>query len=347
MNRARPTLSDIAEKFGLSKQAVSRALRDMPDISQKTRLEIQAYAHEIGYTVNWAARSLATRRSGLVGIGMGSFTNPFFQDVTFSLSKSIKKAGFTPVLVDVEAALASPAAGVSGHAPDVRLDGLILLEGWYDLQLTESELTFLDRSVAPTLFRGNMASERVDQVRVDWYDAARTLTRHLIDLGHRRIGTIRGVGGTEDVREETIPAKVRGTLDELKSNGLMHDPEHFVRIPTGLERARDAAAALLGRQDRPTAIICHTDYLAVGAIRAAAEAGLAVPGDVSIAGFNDIELGRFLPISLTTIGHDRNGLAEELVERLVARLAGKRSAESHQSRIRHELILRESTGPAR
>ncbi len=219
----------------------------MPDIGQKTRLEIQAYAQQIGYTVNWAARSLATRRSGLVGIGMGSFTNPFFQDVTFALSKSIKKAGYTPVLVDVEAALASSGAAVSDHAPDVRLDGLILLEGWYDLQLTENEFAFLDRSVAPTLFRGNMASERVDQVRVDRYDAARTLTRHLVDLGHRRIGTIRGVGGTEGVREETIPAKVRGTIDELKANGLMHDPEHFIRIPTGLERARDAAAALLGR----------------------------------------------------------------------------------------------------
>jgi DNA-binding LacI/PurR family transcriptional regulator len=343
MNKARPTLSDIAEKFGISKQAVSRALRDMPDIGQKMRLDIQEHAQEIGYAVNWAARSLATRRSGLLGIGMGSFANPFFQDVTYALSRSIKREGFTPVLVDVEAALETSGGQSAARASDVPLDGLILLEGWYDLQLTEAQIAFLDRSVAPTLYRGNLSSDLVDQVQVDWYAASRTLTRHLIELGHRKIGTIRGVGGPDNVREEDVSAKILGTVDELQAHGIDHDPQHFVRIPTGLPQARDAAANLIARADRPSAIICHTDYLAIGAIRAVTEAGLTVPGDISIAGFNDIELGRFLPISLTTIGHDRAELAEELVKRLAARIRGERNVECFKTQVLHELIPREST----
>lgn len=345
MGRDRPTLSDIAAQFGISKQAVSRALRNMPDISQKMRQEIQEYAQEIGYSVNWAARSLTARRSGLVGIGMGSFSNPFFQDVTYALSRSIKQAGFTPVLVDVEAALAVPGGKMAWRAPDVRLDGLILLEGWYNLQLTDAQIAFFDHYVAPTLFRGNLSSELVDQVQVDWYAASRTLTRHLIEIGHRRIGTIRGVGGPDDVREENVSAKILGTVDELQAHGINHDPGYFLRIPTGLRHARDAAASLIARADCPSAIICHTDYLAIGAIRAVYEAGLTVPADISIAGFNDIELGRFLPISLTTISHDRASLADELVERLLSRIDGKREVECYHTQVRHKLVVRESTGP--
>ena len=344
MAKDRPTLADIAAQFGVSKQAVSRALRDMPDISQRTRKEIQEYAREVGYAVNWAARSLKSRRSGLIGIGMGSFTNPFFQDVTYALSKSIKQAGFTPVLVDVEAALENAGGSVLGRAPDVRLDGLILLEGWYDLKLTEAQIAFLDSSVAPTLYRGNLSSGLVDQVHVDWYAASRALTRHLIELGHRRIGTIRGVGGSGEVHEQHVSAKVSGTIYELQAHGITYDPQHFVRIPTGLPQARNAAADLIAGPDRPSAIICHTDFIAIGAIRAVTEAGLKVPRDISIAGFNDIELGRFLPISLTTIVHDRAELAEELVTRLAARIRGERKVECFKTQVWHELIPRESTG---
>ena len=196
MKTARPTLSDIAKKFGISKQAVSRALRDMPDISIQTRKAVQAYSREIGYSMNWAAKSLATQTSGLIGIGMGSFTNPFFQEVTYALSRSIKQAGFIPVLVDVEATIKGLSGTSQSFAPEMPLDGLILLEGWYDMHLTEKQISLLDSNVAPTLYRGNLMSRIVDQVQVDWYSASRVLTRHLIENGHRRIAAIRGTGGS-------------------------------------------------------------------------------------------------------------------------------------------------------
>jgi len=318
----------------------------MPDISERLRMEVQQYAQEIGYSVNSAARSLKSRRSGLLGIGMGSFTNPFFQDVTYALCRSIKQAGFTPVLVEVESALEAAGRAAKGQSPDVRIDGLILLEGWYDLHLTDAQVTFLDRKVAPTIFRGNLQSDHVlDQVHVDWYASAQTLTRHLIELGHRKIGIIRGVGGSAEVREESDSDKTRGTIDELQAHGLQFDPRNHIVVPTSLGQARDATARLISHPDRPTAIICHTDYLAVGAIRALTEAGLEVPDDISVAGFNDIELGRFLPTSLTTISHDRTGLADELVKRLVSRINGTREPECFQTEVHHRLVLRESTAP--
>ena len=336
------TLAQIAAEFKLSKTAISRALRDMPDIGVETRRKVQAYAKDKEYVVNWAARSLVTNRSGLIGIGMGSFTNPFFQEVTYALVRQIKARGFSTVMIDIEPLLSDTAGLASLQAKFV--DGLILLEGWYNARLAAKDVLKLDAELAPTIYRGNLPSEEVDQVVVDWYDAAFSLTNHLVDLGHQHIAVLRGIGGGGPVYADDVSGKLQGTIDALRQRGLGLKEEMVRYLPTTLDNACQVTASLLTQSPRPTAIVCHTDYLAIGAMRAVIERGFSVPDDVSIVGFNDIEVGKYLPTSLTTIAHDRDLLAEELVERLISRIEG-RLAEQVKTNALHQILIRESSGP--
>jgi DNA-binding LacI/PurR family transcriptional regulator len=345
MEKARtPTLTQISTALGLSKTAVSRALRDMPDISAETKTIVQEYAARVGYRPNHAARVLVTSRTRTIGLGMGSYTNPFFQEVTFALLHEAREAGLSVLLLGISRSEETGRLEVF-PAHGAVVDGLVLLQGWYEKRPSVEDVLNFDRTVAPTLFRGNMASDEVDQIAVDWRGAAYDLTRYLLMLGHRRIGILRGISELELASDETHCQKTAGSRQALQDFGLDWDQAALRRFPSRLGSAKKAALELLLRDSRPTALICHTDYLALGAMRAARELGLRVPEDLSIAGFNDIELGAYLPTALTTVSQDKRAIAREIVDRIKSRTEDGRLAERFMSKVPHELIIRESCAP--
>ena len=341
---AKPRLIEISEALGLSKTAVSRALRDMPDISEATRKRVKAYASKIGYRPNLAARSLATSRNHTIGVGMGAFANPFFQDVVYALLQETRAKEMSLSLLELAP---DPVSGDLKLFPEGggAIDALVVLEGWYERGLTADKLRDLDRNVAPTIYRGNLEGDDFDQIQVDWRSAAFDITRYLLRLGHRNIGILRGVGTT---RLDTPPVpcqKTLGSLDACEQFDVPWDSVAIRRFPSHYANAKQAALELLLRKPRPTAIICHTDYLAVGAMRAAQDLGLRVPQDLSVTGFNNIELGAYLPVALTTVGHPIKEVGREIVQRVVSRINEGRPPESYRSRVPHELIIRESCQP--
>jgi LacI family repressor for deo operon, udp, cdd, tsx, nupC, and nupG len=334
----RPTLAQLAAQLDLSQTAVSRALRDMPDIGTETRKRVREAAAAVGYRPNWAARSLATTRTNMIGIGMGSFTNPFFHEVTAALVKQARAKEFSTLMFEV-----GPGGGPE---LEVRMSGavdaILLFEGWYAIPITVADILRLESRHAPVLYRGLIEGGGIDQVEVDWEDAAYHLTSHLLGLGHTRMAVLRGIPAL--AYQPLSPcAKTRGTMRAYADVGLSFDADSVYLFPSTLENARNVSLDVLSRQSRPTAIICHTDYLAVGAMRAAQDLGLKVPADVSIAGFNDIEFGRFLPITLTTISHDKDLVAAEMINRIAERLDGSRLPRSRPSIVSHRLIVRESS----
>lgn len=338
------TLADLAARAGVSVTTVSRALRDMPDIGTPTKLRVRQLADELGYRPNHAARTLASNRSQIIGLGMETRSNPYFEELGLSVVRAARELGWRTLLVEVREDpksgrpwLELPAAGL--------IDGVLLFEGWYSRPFDAAQLHAIEQSGVKVLFRGTPAAPEIDHVRVDWEQGAYQATRYLLDLRHRRIGVLRGVGSEAEIETGRRHDKMAGSERAMAEAGLSLDPRYVRIFPSRLGDARAATFELLDQEDRPTALVCHDDVLALGAFRAAAELGLRVPHDLSIVGFNDTEIGRFLPVALTTVGFEIAPVARELVRLLIDRIEGRREASSARSTERLRLIVRESTGP--
>ncbi|MGE3911626.1 MAG: LacI family DNA-binding transcriptional regulator [Chloroflexota bacterium] len=339
------TLADLAARAGVSVTTVSRALRDMPDIGVATKLRIRQLADELGYRPNHAARALASNRSQIIGLGMETRSNPYFEELGLGVVRAARELGWRTLLVEVREdpqtgrpRLELPAAGL--------IDGVLLFEGWYSRPFDAGQLHALEQSGVKVLFRGTPAAPDIDHVQIDWQEGAYQATRYLLDLRHRRIGVLRGVGSEAEVESGRRHDKLAGTEQALSEAGLALDPSLVRVFPSRLAAARTAALEVLDQPARPTALICHDDVLALGALRAATELGLRVPTDLSIVGFNDTEIGRYLPVALTTVGFEIAPVARELVRLLIDRVEGRREPASLRSTERLRLIVRESTGPA-
>ena len=339
------TLADLAARAGVSVTTVSRALRDMPDIGIATKLRIRQLADELGYRPNHAARALASNRSQIIGLGMETRSNPYFEELGLAVVRAARELGWRTLLVEVREdpqtgrpRLELPAAGL--------IDGVVLFEGWYSRPFSADQLHVIERAGVKVLFRGTPAAPEIDHVQVNWEQGAYQATRYLLDLRHRRIGVLRGVGSEAEIEAARRHDKMAGSERAMTEAGLELDPRYVRVFPSRLASARAATLELLDQPDRPTALVCHDDVLALGALRAATELGLRVPHDLSIVGFNDTEIGRFLPVALTTVGFEIAPVARELVRLLVDRIEGRREPSSVRSTESLRLIVRESTGPA-
>lgn len=339
------TLADLAARAGVSVTTVSRALRDMPDIGIATKLRVRQLADELGYRPNHAARALASNRSQIIGLGMETRSNPYFEELGLAVVRAARELGWRTLLVEVREdpqtgrpRLELPAAGL--------IDGVVLFEGWYSRPFSAEQLHAIERAGVKLLFRGTPAAPEIDHVQVNWEQGAYQATRYLLDLRHRRIGVLRGVGSEAEIETGRRHDKMAGNERALKEAGLELDPRYVRVFPSRLASARAATLELLDQPDRPTALVCHDDVLALGALRAATELGLRVPQDLSIVGFNDTEIGRFLPVALTTVGFEIAPVAREIVRLLIDRIEGRREPGSVRSTEHLRLIVRESTGPA-
>lgn len=339
------TLADLAARAGVSVTTVSRALRDMPDIGTATKLRVRQLADELGYRPNHAARALASNRSQIIGLGMETRSNPYFEELGLGVVRAARELGWRTLLVEVREDLQTGRPRLELPATGL-IDGVVLFEGWYSRPFSTDQLHLIERAGVKVLFRGTPAAPEIDHVYVDWEQGAYQATRYLLDLRHRKIGVLRGVGSEAEVETGRRHDKLAGSERALTEAGLTLDPRYLRVFPSRLEAARAATLELLDQPDRPTALVCHDDVLALGALRAAAELGLRVPHDLSIIGFNDTEIGRFLPVALTTVGFEIAPVARELVQLLIDRIEGRREPSSVRSTERLRLIVRESTGPA-
>jgi LacI family transcriptional regulator len=338
------TLADLAARAGVSVTTVSRALRDMPDIGTATKLRVRQLADELGYQPNHAARALASQRAQIIGLGLETRSNPFFEELGLEIVRAAREQGWRTLLMEVREdprtgypSLELPAAGL--------IDGVLLSEGWYSRPFSGAQLQSIERSGVRVLFRGTPADPTIDHVQVDWEQGAYQATRYLLDLRHRRIGVLRGVGSEAEVESGRPHDKLSGSERALREVGLALDPSHVRVFPARMAASRMVALDVLAHPDRPTALVCHDVTIAIGAARAAAELGLSVPRDLSIVAFNDTEICEFLPVALTTVGYENGAMAREVVRLMIDRIEGRREPGSLRSTQSLRLVVRESTGP--
>jgi DNA-binding LacI/PurR family transcriptional regulator len=321
----RVTSFDVARKAGVSQSTVSLVLsgKGRGRISARTEEAVRAVAAELGYRPNVAARTLRTGVARTVGLVVPDITNPFFGRMMRGAQRAAQQAGYTVVLVDaggdraweaqsLQALLAGPA------------DGLLLFEVALPPGAQE-------RAIGIEMAPGDLPVVRLDVAA--GIDAAVT---HLLDLGHRRIGHLASAftAPTFDQRAARLAAR-------LAEAGL--EPAPRVESLFSFEEARAAAAPLL--EAGVTAVLCDDDILAGGLYLAARDAGVSIPGDMSVIGFDDLDFARVLAPTLTTVAADAEGLGAAAFRALASDLAGDPPPADQVLPVRLE--IRESTAPPR
>jgi LacI family transcriptional regulator len=344
MSEERVTIRQLARISGVSIGTVSRALNGYADVSPETRERVMRLARELDYTPAAAARSLKTQRSHVIGVildtgeGHPDLQHPFFHEVLVGLKNTIGASGYDLLLFASE----QPANGHGTHSYLKRcrhhlVEGVVLM----GTDPEDPEVRRLARSDLPTVgVDVELEGEATTFVISDNVDGGSRAVRHFHSLGHRRIGTITGL-------LETRPGadRLRGYRQAMQACGLAYRDEYIGYGDFYVESGRRAMAELLSLDEPPTAVFAASDMMALGAIRAAGDAGLNVPADVSVIGFDDIQLADHMNPPLTTVRQDKAGLGVSAGSALVRLIDGEQDAVTQYTVLPVELVRRGSTRP--
>ena len=336
IQRERVTIRDIARVAGVSVATVSRVMNDRPDVSPETRESVLRVARAHNFTTNRSARGLSVGRTGLIGFTLPWVDEHYFTGILAGATEALHEQEQRVVLCPTH----------HEHDREVSLlerlmngttDGAIVLLP----EESPAELRALNEHGFPFVVADprQPLDEGVPVVSAAHGSGARSATEHLIRLGHRRIGLITGFPGWTATEE-----RIAGYKTALASAGLPLVSELVVEGEFNAEAGYVAAARLLDRVDRPTAIFASNDNTAVGTMRAALERGMRIPEDLSIVGFDDTEVARNVWPRLTTVRQPLAELGRTAVSLLNRLIEGQRT-EALRIELATRLIVRESTGP--
>lgn len=308
-------IRELARRSGVSVATVSRALNNRPDVSRSTRERIVAIAGELGYQPNQQARSLVRRRSDLVGLiwdtdyAASGARHPFLADVLIGLKIALARSGHHLMLISTGTPDAgSDAQGYVRAARQHNLEGVVLM----GVDERAPAITALIASGLPCVgIDLPVEGVAATYVTSDNRAGAASAVAHLHRLGHRRIATVTGPPAMMPAIE-----RLAGYRDECARSGLEPRPGYVEHGDFFLDSGYACMNRLLARPEPPTAVFVAGDEMAVGALHAAADAGLQVPRDVSIVGYDDVEAAALVRPALTTVAQDRSALATAAVASL-------------------------------
>jgi LacI family transcriptional regulator len=331
----RLNIRQIADLAGVSIATVSRVLNGRGDVSEETREVVSRVIRENGYTANRNARGLSAGRTGLVGVLVPLVYPAYFSGILAGAAEALSERDFQIVL--------SPTGGEHDREVSIvdRLHGLtdgamIILpeESSEELErLLDSGFRFVVLDPLMPL------EERIPSVSAAHMSGADQAMKHLLDLGHRRVGQISGPRGwvaTEDRR--------RGYRAALAAAGILPDPALEREAEPEIDAGRAAAEQLLDLSELPTAIFAFNDNIAIGAIQAARARGLRVPEDLSVVGFDDVEHATIVTPALTTVRQPLAEMGRTGVSLLMRLLEGQRFETLHVE-LATRLVVRDSTAP--
>jgi LacI family transcriptional regulator, galactose operon repressor len=291
------TSNDIARRLNMSQSTVSRALRGDPRVAPETAARVLEAARQLNYTPNVAARSLITRRTATVGVVVNDIKNPFYPELLDVLHNELALAGYRTILFN-EQTDASVEQHVGDHVNGAAVDGLVYVSATLGMPLPGQGA----RDVPVVLVNRYIDGAAVDTVVSDNERGGRLVARAMAERGHRRIALIAGPENTTTSRD-----RERGFRAQLLESGLQFD-ETLRRVGqfshhSGYQWCLD----LLAAEPRPTAVFAANDVIAFGALDAARRVGIKVPAELSIVGFDDIDMAGWEGFDLTTV---RQPLAE-------------------------------------
>ncbi|MEG8275391.1 LacI family DNA-binding transcriptional regulator [Streptomyces sp. AHA2] len=334
------SLKDVAALAGVSVKTVSNVVNGYTYVAPPTREKVERALAELDYRPNLSARNLRQGRTGVVALALPELDAPYFAELTRFVIDAATERGWTVVIEQTDGRPERERQVLEGIR-EQRIDGLI----FSPITVGRDELADRDDSTALVLLGERIFEGPTHHVAIDNMRAAREVTEHLLSLGHTRIAAI---GRQTSPNANTAHLRLAGYKEALASAGLPYD--EALAPPTDSYHRRDGAqvmARLLALDEPPQAVFCFNDLLALGAQRTALAQGLRIPQDVALAGFDDIEDGRYSTPTLTTVSPDKEQLARVAVEMLEQQIYGSRHTGSRplprEVTAAHRLLVREST----
>jgi LacI family transcriptional regulator len=337
MHQTAPTVEDVAIAAGVSTATVSRALNQPGSVRPALRERVLAAVQRLGYVANAGARAMSLRRSGTVGVVVPTIDNAIFAHGLQAFQWRMARAGYVVLLAFSDYDPAQEEA--QAQALLARGVDALALTG---LSQRPALLARLAQRALPVVHTGAFPAPAGSAcVGFRNREAIMRAVQYLLDLGHRRIAMLAGITADNDRAAE----RVAGVRETLAAAGLPLPPQRLVEAAYTLPEARTATRTLLAATPAPSAILCGNDVLAFGALLECQAAGLAVPGALSVVGFDDLDMARHWQPGLTTVHVPTEAMWTLAAEYLLARLDGTLD-EPVQREIEVELVVRGSTARA-
>jgi LacI family transcriptional regulator len=328
------TIVDVARRAGVSPSTVSHVLNQTRFVSPEARCRVEAAVEALGYRPNALARSLRSGRSHTLGLVLPDSGNPFFAELGREIQLAAYEAGYSVVLCNTENDVEKERGSVA-LLTRAQVDGIVLVA----VDDRGDALGSLVRQRLPVVVMDRERPDlELDTVLTDHRQGGLAAARHLAGLGHRRIGCVAGPPGLS-------PSALRlaGYRQALEEAGLAYDPELVRHGDFHPASGHAATRALLALPRPPTALFACNDLMAFGALRAAAELGRRVPGDLAVAGYDDVELAAFAVPPLTTVAQPRAEMGRAAVRLLASRVQDPRQPRQ-QALLPVSLVVRRSSG---
>lgn len=325
---ARPTIYDVARAAGVSKSLVSLVLRGSDRVSDASRTAVEDAIRALGYRPSRAAAELAAGRTKLVGVLIDDYANPWFVDLLRGIAHVLGPEGYRLTVVD--SATSSVAEDPVDGLLSMRADGIVVAR--------DVPAALLAAGVPPLVIAGTRENvpEALDAVANDDLQGARLAAEHLLSLGHRTLAHLAAAGGAAAARRRAFVT----TIEAAGARVVVTDYSGPATEHAGF----DGALKLLTDHPEVTAVFAANDVMAIGALGAAQELGLDVPGRVSIVGYDNTSLARTRLINLTTVDDNGFGVGREAAHILNARLAGEQRPVVRHT-LEPTLVVRGTTAP--
>src|SRR5215510_5102618 len=329
-------LRDVARVAGVSTATVSRAMNNPDAVSEELRDRVASVVRHLGWVPHGAARALATRRTGTIGAVFPTLTHGDFARAIQGLQRELSQSEYTLLLACSEYDAEQEYQQVR-KLIERGVDALLLVGETHHNDL--SELLKKNRIPYVNTFVYNPTTHGTC-VGPDNRKALHKITNYLIDLGHKSFGVVAQSTDNNDRAQ----ARLQGIRDALAEKSIAIQPRHFAQGYWGINEGRQLFRRILARKPWPTAVICGNAYLTVGALLESQVMGIKVPDEMSIVGYDDIEIMSELPIPITTVRVSSDEVGRRAARLLVAKLEGRPAETNFECDA--EVIVRASSGPA-
>ncbi len=332
----RATVHEVAAYAKVSTQTVSRVMNNVPRVAFRTRERVLAAIKALDYEPNTLARGLVTRRTQTIGVVVYDIANPYYAQMVRGMEDAAFGRGYDLIIGNSDA---DPAKDLSYLRVfrRRRVDGILASIA----DPSRGDLGAWTHASCPVVFLDKFfCSEQCSYVTVNNRQAAFQAVQHLVHLGHRRIGIVTASNTASD----SVRERHAGYREALRASGIEPDPGLLARCERQIEDGGyQATRELLRAGSLATALFCTNDVIAIGAMRAIYEAGLAIPDDISVVGFDDVPIAALLRVPLTTVAQPIQRMGAAAVELLTERIEGGPSVPARQVVLDAHLVVRQST----
>lgn len=328
------TIREVAKKAGVSTATVSRVFNNAPAVDADTRRHVQAVARKLHYAPHAAGRSLSTKRTDAIGLLLPDVYGEFFSEVIRGADQAAQQNHYH-LLVSSSHTTREALAGAL-QVMRGRVDGLVIMSPHIDGRTLKTNLS---KTLPVVLLNCHVADASFDSFNIDNFHGAYEMVRHLLGHGFQRIAIIKGTEKNLDAEE-----RVRGYRQALRDGGVTVAEE--LEVPGNFSEASgyEAARQIMRLSPRPAAIFASNDSMALGALSALREMGVAVPEEIALAGFDDIPLARYLSPALTSVHVPISELGAQAIRRLFQVLQKQNRQRRQHAAVPTRLVLRESCG---